>query len=296
MKKLLISMIAVMMVVTGCSSKESAGIKVYTRDSASGTREAFTSIIKLETMSLEAAETTANGDMAKQVGATQDGIGYVSMSTDLAANNLKAVAYEGVLPTVETVNDGSYKLARPFSYVSRSAGDFDSDRKEALVSAFVDYMTLSKEGKEVILSEGGIVDLTQGVAWSTLADKHPILQEDNSDLIFRTGGSTSVSSTLDALMASFIPMAGNFKYEPNHTGSSDGYKRALGGEKDGVNKIDLGFASREFKSDEDVSAGMVTGAYCLDAVVVVVNIKNDKLTDATQEQLREIFSGEKTQW
>ena len=134
------------------------------------------------------------------------------------------------------------------------------------------------------------------MAWSSMVDQHPILDEDNSDLIFRTGGSTSVSSTLDALMASFIPMAGNFKYEPNHTGSSDGYKRTLGSEKDGVNKIDLGFASREFKGDEDVSQGMVSGAYCLDAVVVVVNIKNDKLPSASQELLREIFSGEKTQW
>lgn len=298
MKKLLIVFSIAMLVLAGCSSNEPSGggIKVYTRDAASGTREAFSSIIGLETMSTSAAETTANGDMAKQVGATADGIGYVSMSTDLEANKLQAVAYDGVLPSVETVNDGSYKLARPFSYASRAKGDFDSAEKEELILAFIDYMTLSTEGMEVILSEGGIVDVDKGVAWSTLKSKHPIVDKDNTGLVIKTGGSTSVSSTLDALMAAFIPMAGNFKYEPNHTGSSDGYKRALGSEKDGVNKIDLGFASREFKSEEKVSDGLVTGAYCLDAVVVVVNEKNQSLKDANAETLNAIFSGEKTQW
>lgn len=296
MKKLVIGIVVAMMVLTGCSSKTASGIKVYTRDGASGTREAFSSIIGLETMSVSAAETTANGDMAKQVGATESGIGYVSLSTDLAVNNLKAVAYEGVLPSIDTVNDGSYQLSRPFGYVTRAAGDFDSEEKEALIKALIDYMTLSTEGMEVILGAGGIVDVSKGVAWSTIAANHPIVNQDNSELVIKSGGSTSVSSTFDAVVQSFIPIAGNFSYEPNHTGSSDGYKRVLGDDKDGVNKVDIGFASREFKSEEDVSKGMASGSYCLDAVVVVVNIKNDKLSDASAETLVQIFSGEQTDW
>lgn len=298
MKKGLILSIVAMFVLVGCGSKpaEDNGIKIYTRDGASGTREAFSSIIGIENMSVSAAETTSNGDMAKQVGATLNGIGYVSLSTDLEVNNLRAVAYDGVMPTVETVNDGTYKLARPFSYVTRAKGDFDSERKEQLVAALIDYMTLSKEGMEVILGEGGIVDVNKGVAWSSLASKHPILTEDNSDLVLKTGGSTSVSKTLDAVVAAFIPVAGNFKYEPNHTGSSDGYKRVLGEDKDGVNAVDIGFASREFKSEEDVSAGLANGAYCLDAVVVVTNIKNEKLSDANASLLTDIFAGTKTEW
>lgn len=298
MKKILVSMIVAMMVLVGCGSKGTAdsGIKVYTRDGASGTREAFSNIIGLETMSVGAAETTSNGDMAKQVGATANGIGYVSLSTELEINNLRALAYEGVTPSVDSVNDGSYKLARPFSFVTRSAGDYDSDRKEALITALLDYMLLSTEGMEVILGAGGIVDTSKGVAWSTLAANHPIIKEDNSDIIIKTGGSTSVSKTLDAVVAAFIPVAGNFKYEPNHTGSSDGYKRVLGDDKDGVNAVDIGFASREFKSEEDVSKGMRNGSYCLDAVVVVTNIKNDNLSDANAQTLVDIFSGTKTTW
>lgn len=296
MKKL-IAVGLVLMLLVGCSSDSgSDDIKVFTRDGASGTREAFSSIIGLEAMSIDAAETTSNGDMAKQVGATKNGIGYVSLSTDLEVNNLRAISYDGVLPSVQTVNDGTYKLARPFSFVTRAKGDFDSERKEQLVSALIDYMLLSTEGLEVILSEGGIVDVSKGVSWSTLSANHPILKEDNSDLVLKTGGSTSVSKTLDAVVESFIPIAGNFQYQPNHTGSSDGYKRSLGDEKDGANSVDIGFASREFKSEEEVNKGLANGSYCLDAVVVVSHIDNKVLEDANAQVLADIFSGTQKTW
>lgn len=294
-KKILV-LLSVLFLLSACSQKSSSNIKVYTRDGASGAREAFSSIIKLEQMSMDAAETTTNGDMAKQVGSTLNGIGYVSLSTDLKSNHLKALSYEGVYPSEESVHQGDYALARPFSFVSRKKGDYDSQRKEELVNAFIDYMTLSTEGMEVILSEGGIVDLEQGVPWSELKENHPIVDMYNGDLTLRTGGSTSVSQTLDALVASFIPMAGGFHYEPNHTGSSDGYKRTLGTEKDSVNRIDLGFASRNFKEEEQVSESMRFGVYCLDAVVVVVNEKNEAIKDANADDLRAIFSGEKRTW
>lgn len=296
MKKGLLLSLLMVFSISGCATKDNNLIKVYTRDSASGAREAFSSIIKLENMSDEAAETTSNGDMARQVGSTENGIGYVSLTTDLNANGLKALSYDGVDASIETVYSGAYNLARPFSYVTRESGDFDSERKEKLVLAFIDYLTLSTEGLEMVLSAGGIVDVKQGIPWSDLALNHPVVDEYNGDIIIRTGGSTSVTQTLDTVMASFIPMAGNFKYEPNHTGSSDGYKRSLGSEKNSVNQIDIGFASREFKESEDTSNSLKSGVYCLDAVLVVVNEKNVALRDADADLLRQIFSGEKKSW
>ena len=296
MKKQLLVLTILILGLSACSTQDSNAIKVYTRDGASGAREAFSSIIKLEQMSMDAAETTTNGDMAKQVGSTVNGIGYVSLSTDLKANHLKALKYHGVAPSVASVHDGSYGLARPFSYVTRASGDFDSLRKEALVAAFIDYMSLSTEGLEVILSEGGIVDLDAGLPWAEVALKHPVVNEYNGDITLKTGGSTSVVQTLDALMASFMPMAGGFQYEPNHTGSSDGFKRTLGQEKDSVNRLDIGFASRTFKPEETVQVGMAYGVYCLDAVVVVVNEKNMAIEDADATLLNAIFSGEQKTW
>lgn len=296
MKKIFL-ILFVLFLVVGCSTaNEGNEIKVYTRDGASGTREAFESIIGLESLSNESAETTGNGDMAKQVGENKNAIGYVSLTTDFEANNLKALAYEGIEATIDTVNQKEYKLARPFSYVTRAKSDYESDDKEALVAAFIDYLVNSIEGKEYVLQAGGIVDINEGVSWDELKENHPITTQDNSHLTIKTGGSTSVEKTLDAAITSFIPLAGNFKYESHHTGSGDGFKRTLGEEKDGPNAVDIGFASREFSEDEDVTKGMLNGVYSLDAVVVVINKENDALTNLTNETLVKIFGGEINSW
>lgn len=299
MKKLGIGFLC-LMVLVGCtpstdSNDQSNEIKVYTRDSSSGTRDAFESIIGLETLTDNSAETTGNGDMAKQVGSTQSGIGYVSLSTDFEANGIKPVSYEGVQPTVDTVNAGTYKLARPFGFVTRASGDFESDAKQALVAAVIDYMVNSIEGRQVILASGGIVDVSKGTPWATLKVNHPIVNQDNSGLTLKIGGSTSVEKTLTAVIESFIPMAGGFKYEPNLTGSGDGFKRVLGGEKDGANGVDIGFASRNFNETETVEDALLTGVYALDAVVVVV-AKDNAISDLSALQLVDIFSGKTTDW
>ena len=82
----------------------------------------------------------------------------------------------------------------------------------------------------------------------------------------------------------------------NQTGSGDGWKRVLGGEKDGANKADIGFASRAFNSDEDTSSAMMSGTYCLDAVVTIVNAENTAVTDLSAAQIKAIFTGETTKW
>lgn len=288
-----------LLVLVGCGNQSSEpvnqDIKVYTRDSSSGTREAFESIIGLETLTSDSAETTGNGDMAKQVGSGENGIGYVSLSTDFEANGIKPISYEGVAPSVETVNDGSYKLARPFSFVTRAKGDFESDAKEQLVAAFLDYLVNSVEGRQVVLAAGGIVDVSSGTPWATLKAKHPIVDQDNSALTLKVGGSTSVEKALTAAVESFIPMAGGFKYEPNLTGSGDGHKRVLGSEKDSANAVDIGFASRDFKAEEVVDGAMLSGIFAKDAVVVVVH-KDNAVSNFSAQELVDIFGGITKTW
>ncbi|MEG0661424.1 MAG: substrate-binding domain-containing protein, partial [Anaerorhabdus sp.] len=260
MKKIL-SLILASMLIAGCSSAPAntegtatptaattggSTINVYTRDSSSGTREAFQSAIGLEELTANAIEVSSNGDMATKVGADVNGIGYVSLSTDFEASGLTPLNYEGVTPTVETVLDGTYSMQRPFAYVTRAAGDFGSDEKEQLVAAFIDFITNSTEGMAVVESQHGIVDATKGTPWAELAKNHPIVAQDNSGITLVTAGSTSVSKTLQAALEAFQPMAGNFQFTMNQTGSGDGYKRVLGEEKDGANAADIGFASRNF--------------------------------------------------
>ena len=309
----LVSSLALVSVLAGCGStttpttapttaptapaEMTGAIKVFTRDSTSGTREAFESIVDFaEELTNDAFEISSNGDMATKVGAEKSGIGYVSLTTDFEANNLKPVMYEGVEATIETVVDGTYKLNRPFSYATRAEGDFDSEEKEQLVAAFIDYMENSVEGREVVLGAGGIVDVDAGTPWDELKKNHPVVDKDNSAITIYTGGSTSVEKTLKAALESFIPLAGNFKINMNQTGSGDGYKRVLGSEKDGANKADIGFASRSFKAEEDVKGAMLSGVYCKDAVVVVVNSGNTSVEDLTQAQVAAIFKGETMNW
>ncbi len=295
MKKIVI-ILSALLVLGGCSSaeigqREEETIHVYTRDASSGTREAFEKAIGLVDLADTAIEVTSNGDMATKVGSDEEGIGYVSLSTDFDAYNLKALSFEGIEPSLETILDGSYAMQRPFSYVSRSSGDFTSNEKELLILAFIDFLCNSTEGKLAIQSAGVVVDLSEGESWMSLSENHPIVNQDNSSITIKTAGSTSVSKSLQAALEMFQPMAGNFDFVMNQTGSSDGYKRVLGSEKDGANAADIGFTSRDFKADEDVEVAMVQGVYCVDAVVAVVH-KENPLSNLTKEQLRSIYSGD----
>ena len=285
------------LLMAGCSTAsdtETTGtINVYTRDSSSGTREAFEGAIDLEegALTATASEVSSNGDMAAKVGADANGIGYVSLTTDFTANNVTPLSFNGVEASIATVLDGTYTMARPFNFVTRTAGDYESDEMEQLVAAFIAYITESEEGLAVIESKGGIVDYTNARPWDEIAADYPVLMQDNSALTIRTGGSTSVEKAIKAALTEFQALAGNVQFAMDQTGSSDGQKRVLGEEKDGANAKEIGFASRPFKDTEDVSGAMESGAFCMDAVVVVVNSGNTALTDITTDGINGIYSG-----
>ena len=273
-------------------------IKVYTRDSSSGTREAFEKGVDFEgSLTKHANEVASNDDMAAKVGSVANGIGYTSLSTDFEKNGVKALMYEGVEASEETVLDGSYKLQRPFNFVTRASGDYDSSEKEELIKAFLDFLQNSSEGMAVVKKNGGEVDVSKSTAWEELAKKYPVLKNDNSNITISTCGSTSVDKTLKAALEAFSPLAGNVKFVMNQNGSGDAVPRVLGNEKDGANKADIGFASRAFKTDgsEDVSNAMLSGQYCIDAVVAIVH-KDNPLDNLTQAQLKDIFTGKTLNW
>ena len=284
----------------GKTAGVSGDIQVYTRDSSSGTREAFEKGVDFEgSLTKNAIEVSSNDDMAAKVGADKNGIGYTSLSTDFEKNGVSALQYEGVTASSESVLDGSYKLQRPFMYVTRAAGDYGSDDKEQLVQAFLDFMQNSTEGMAIVKKNGGEVDESKAKPWDELSKKYEaVLGKDNSAITITTCGSTSVEKTVKASLEAFSPMAGNFKFTMNQSGSGDAVPRVLGKEKDGPNKGDIGFASRAFKEDgsEDISKAMESGQYCIDAVVAVVNKENTDVTSLTQAQLKSIFTGETLKW
>lgn len=298
MRKILLCA-SILLLVSACSSPEifddMKNIHVYTRDASSGTRSAFEEIVGFKgELTDYAIETSGNGDMATKIGNDMYGIGYVSLTTHV--QNFSILKYNGIEATTQNVIDGTYELSRPFSYVTRASNDFDSSKKQELVSAFLDYMNNSIEGQEVILASGGIVDTKDAISWRILQANHPVLKEDNSDEIIRLVGSTSVEQTITAVYQAFAPLANGLSFEVNLTGSGDGYKRVLGSEKDGPSQGDIGFASRDFKQDEDVNNALYTGVYAKDAIVIIVNASNTSYDNITTKQVVEIFTGEIENW
>jgi len=308
MKKTILALVFVLALsLSACNVKNDdngsqlSNITVYTRDTSSGTRAGFMG--KIGFSEAEADDSVladgfiiaGNSEIISAVQSDINAIGYVSLST-LDTSLFNGLSFEGVEPTEANVLNESYLLARKFNYMLRDDysvyGD-DADRIEALAKAFVAYMG-STEGLATIKAAHGIVDVTSGEPWATVKLNHPIVDEDNSDLTIKFGGSDSVEKIAKALSADFAPKAGNFVPEHNHTGSSNAYKGLNGANSaiDDALSIMIGFASREFR---DTEVANITGVVATDAIVAITNLDNP-VTNLTAEDLKNIYSGEVTSW
>ncbi|MGM9971760.1 MAG: substrate-binding domain-containing protein [Anaeroplasmataceae bacterium] len=284
--------------LSSCNSDEA--IKVYTRDTTSGTRDGFFTTIGMEEAKTDNAllvngyiEVDGNGTMISSIKNDDKGIGYISLAT-LEESGLKGLTYEGVIPTEENVLNETYKLTRNFNYCVRSDNDYKDEKTERIVEAFQAYLTTS-DAKATIKSKDGILSIgSSDPTWDSIKSQYTICNEDNSNVTIHFGGSTSVEKIAKALSQEFSTLCGNFVAEHNHTGSGDAFKRTQGSEKDGANALEIAFLSRELKSSEACSAG-TSGKICTDAIVVVVN-KNNSYSSTTAADLVKIYKGEITKW
>ena len=283
--------------LSSCSSKEKT-ISIYTRDTTSGTRDGFFTGIGLseakeDNTSLKSGyiEVGSNGDMINSIKNDVNGIGYISLSS-LSEAGVKGLVYEGVEPTEANVLSGKYKLTRNFNYCLRES--YENVTNKEICDAFVAYMS-SIEGKATIKDKGGILETSsQDKSWEELKANYAVTSKDNSSITISVGGSTSVKSIVSALLLEFSSKCGGFKYNYNPTGSSDAYKRTNGSEKDGANYCDLAFLSREFKTEEALDEKL-KGKMCIDAIVAVVNNKNN-ISKVSAVNLRDIYTGAITKW
>jgi phosphate transport system substrate-binding protein len=105
------------------------------------------------------AEAVTAGDMAAIVQSSPDAIGYVGFGN--LEPGLKLLAIDGVLPSEETAQDGSYRLVRPLLLLT-------GPLTQPLAQTFVDF-ALSDEGQQVVAESGWVPakqDSTQ-TGWST---------------------------------------------------------------------------------------------------------------------------------
>lgn len=297
-KTLILPMIGLMMLGACAQSFDSnKEIKIYTRDTSSGTRDGFfTGIgfeeaIKDDTVLKEGKiRVDSNGDMMAAIENDLYGIGYISLSS--LTDNLNGISFEGVMPNEENVINKTYQLTRNFNYCLRET--YSNTQVKDIVLAFVQYMK-TIEGEATIKQHGGIVNAKATESWDDIKNNYAITSQDNSQITITVGGSTSVQSIVSNLLLEFSKKCGNFKYIYNPTGSSDAYKRTNGSEKDGANACDFAFASREFKDSEPMDDSL-KGLMCIDAIVVVTNKNNKTIKDLNKTTLKDIYNGNIKTW
>ena len=127
---------------------EDAPIVLIGREAGSGTRDGFESIVGVTDKCQYAQELTSTGAVITGVAANNGAIGYASLSA--LKDTVKAVTVEGIACTEETVLDGTYKIQRPFNFVTN-----DSVTPSDAVQSFIDFAT-SAEAADLIRAAGAV--------------------------------------------------------------------------------------------------------------------------------------------
>jgi phosphate transport system substrate-binding protein len=120
-------------------------ITVVTREEGSGTRGAFQELVMGKARISNGAITQdSNGTVREIVAHDPFAIGFISLG--LVNDQVRALALDGVPGNEETIRNGSYRLVRPFLFVSRG-------EPAGQAKAFIDFV-LSEKGQALIKEEG----------------------------------------------------------------------------------------------------------------------------------------------
>lgn len=124
-------------------------IVVVSRDVASGTFEVFKEkVLGGDKTREDALMLASNKAVATTVQETPGAIGYIGLG--YLSEGVKALKVEGVMPNNKTVQDNTYKLARPLYMYTNGA-------PKGLAKEFIDFV-LSSTGQKLV-SETGYVPL-----------------------------------------------------------------------------------------------------------------------------------------
>ena len=116
-------------------------INVITREEGSGTRGAFEEIVLGDAkMYSKAITQPSTGSIKTTVAGDENGIGYISLGS--LGEDVKGVKIDGVEPTIDNVKNNSFKISRPFLYLTK--GQMNEATK-----AYVDFV-MSEEGQKIV--------------------------------------------------------------------------------------------------------------------------------------------------
>ena len=269
--------------LSGCSSNENSStadnstagnpISVVTREDGSGTRGAFVELFGIEdadgndaiTQSAEISNSTSV--VMTTVAGNPDAIGYISLGS--LDDTVKALEIDGVAATVENINNGTYKVYRPFNIAT----------KEGLSETAQDFVNfiMSEQGQAIVAEEGYISVESNGSY--TPSGKTGTVT---------VSGSSSVTPVMQVLKEEYEALNPDVTIELQQSDSTTGVNDAIAGTSD------IGMASRALK-DSELERGVVGTVIANDGIAVIVN-NESTVTGLTSEQVKGIYMGELTNW
>lgn len=265
---------------TGCTEEKwnkNSSINVLSREDGSGTRGAFIELFGVEKKNAqgkkvdyttdEASITNSTAVMLTTVAGNKYAIGYVSLGS--LSSSVKAVKIDGVSATVDNINNGSYKIARPFNVAVR-------DNLSNVAKDFLNYI-LSSDGQNIIAANKYIrVPVENSYKASGVSGKIVV------------AGSSSVSPVMEKLIEAYKVLNPSVQIELQTSDSTTGVINAIDG------TCDIGMASRALK-DSEKEKGVREVTIAIDGIAVIIN--NDNPVESLKKSdVEGIFTGEINSW
>lgn len=280
MAKKILLLISTLLLITSCTGKKTNvnksknfDLTVTSREDGSGTRKSFieqVGLIKEDKKGNYEDMTTDNSmvinstnGVLKAVGVDKTAIAYLSLTA--LDDSVKAIKIDGVSPNKDTIEDGSYKLQRPFAlaYKKDSATDLSKD--------FLEYVK-SKSAKKLI-EEEGLLAITNEKEYKSKNLKGKLT----------ITGSSSLSSIVEKLAENYEKLNKNVEVEVLSNESLTGLKNV----KDNV--VDIAMVSNKLQDDS-----LSSEIFAIDGIAIIVNKDNTQINDLTMKELRSIYTGEIT--
>ena len=251
-------------------------ITIVSREDGSGTRGAFTELFgvveevdgeDVDMTTADAQITNNTSVMMTTVAENEYAIGYISLGS--LDDSVKALSIDGAEATAENIENGSYKVSRPFNVAVKP------DSTNEVAKDFMSFI-MSTEGQQVV-SDEGYIPVADVEAYAGTAPA--------GDCV--VGGSSSVSPLMEKLVEAYKEVNPNANIELQTSDSTTGMTSTIEG------SYDIGMASRELKEDE--AAELTPTVIATDGIAVIVN-NNNPTDEMTSDQVKQIYTGEVFSW
>lgn len=246
---------------------ETSDVTIVSREDGSGTRGAFIELFgieekqddgtKVDMTTTDAQITNNTSVMLTTVADNEYAIGYVSLGS--LNDSVKALKIGGAEATAENIENGSYKVSRPFNIAVKK------DLNNKVAKDFMSFI-MSTEGQKVVADE-------KYIAVADVKD-YAGTKPSGSCVV---GGSSSVSPLMEKLIEAYKAVNPNASIELQTSDSTTGMTSTIEG------SYDIGMASRELKEEE--AAELEPTVIATDGIAVVVNNANP-LDELSADQVK----------